>query len=545
MDIQKAIEAINTQVDKVQDPVAKVIIAQLLDIIEFLMQENKELKAENQRLRDEISKLKGGSGKPNFRPQSNGNHSSEKNRKPRGQQKKNKKSKHKNHKITINRIVKCRIKKDQLPADAIFKGYKDVIVQDIVIKTNNIKFRKQVYYSPSLSQSFTANLPTGYDGEFGPHIKSLIITQHFVHKMPEPAIVQFLQNHGVKISAATISRIITDNHEQFHAEKKDIVEAGMQSSIYQQLDDTSARINGKNNFTHVLCNPYYTAYFTRADKSRLTVLEILNQKPLTFQFNASAYALMRQMELSQEILAKLKALKPKTTMERKEVDKLLAKLFPIADKYARSRQAILEASAITAYLNSANVTKILLTDDAPQFKQITELLALCWIHDGRHYKKLSPSFATHQKKLDLFLNKYWNYYHQLLAYKEKSSKTLANKLEKEFDILFSTITGYTQLDERIARTKSKKDSLLLVLKYPELPLHNNNSELGARAQARYRDISFQTKNVKGTESKDTFMTIVETAKKLGVNVYNYIFDRISDLFKMPSLASLVTAYGGT
>jgi hypothetical protein len=413
MDVQKAIEAINTQIDKVQDPVAKIIIAQLLDIIEYLMQENKELKAEIQRLRDENNRLKGGPGKPNFRPQSNGNHSSEKNRKPRGQQKKNKKSKSKNHKIIINKIIKCRIKKDQLPADAIFKGYKDVIVQDIVIKTNNIKFRKQVYYSPALNQSFMANLPAGYDGEFGPHIKSLIITQHFVHKMPEPAIVQFLQNHGVKISAATVSRIITDNHEQFHKEKKAIVEAGIQSSIYQQLDDTSARINGKNNFTHVLCNPYYTAYFTRADKSRLTILEILNQKPLNFQFNASAYALMRQMELSQETLTKLKALKPKALLERKEIDKLLVKLFPIADKHIKSRQIILEASAITAYLNSSNAIKILLTDDAQQFKKITELLALCWIHDGRHYKKLSPAFDAHQKKLDLFLDQYWGIFSKI------------------------------------------------------------------------------------------------------------------------------------
>jgi hypothetical protein len=76
-------------------------------------------------------------------------------------------------------------------------------------------------------------------------------------------------------------------------------------------------------------------------------------------------------------------------------------------------------------------------------------------------------------------------------------------------------------------------------------LHNNNSELGARAQARYRDISFQTKNIKGTESKDTFMTIVETAKKLGINAYNYIFDRISDNFRMPSLASFVAMCGGS
>ena len=51
-----------------------------------------------------------------------------------------------------------------------------------------------------------------------------------------------------------------------------------------------------------------------------------------------------------------------------------------------------------------------------------------------------------------------------------------------------------------------------MLKYPELPLYNNASELGARAQARYRDISFHTMSEAGTHAKDAFMTVVETAK---------------------------------
>jgi hypothetical protein len=38
------------------------------------------------------------------------------------------------------------------------------------------------------------------------------------------------------------------------------------------------------------------------------------------------------------------------------------------------------------------------------------------------------------------------------------------------------------------------------------------------------------------------MTIVETAKKLGVNAFNYIFDRISKKFEMPSLARLIEAH---
>ena len=44
---------------------------------------------------------------------------------------------------------------------------------------------------------------------------------------------------------------------------------------------------------------------------------------------------------------------------------------------------------------------------------------------------------------------------------------------------------------------------------------------------------------KGTEAKDTFMTIVETAKKLGVNVYQYLYDRITQEYPMPSLANLI------
>ena len=79
----------------------------------------------------------------------------------------------------------------------------------------------------------------------------------------------------------------------------------------------------------------------------------------------------------------------------------------------------------------------------------------------------------------------------------------------------------------------------MVLQYPTLPLHNNTSELGARVQARYRDVSFHTVNQKGTEAKDTFMTITQTAKKLAVNTYHYILDRVSKKFEMPPLASLI------
>ena len=173
------------------------------------------------------------------------------------------------------------------------------------------------------------------------------------------------------------------------------------------------------------------------------------------------------------------------------------------------------------------------------------MLALCWVHDGRHYKKLSPIVPLHRKKLEIYRTRYWDYYHQLLDYKKHPTIKYAKTLEEKFDRLFSTTTGYQQLDERIEKTKLKKDSLLLVLYHPNLPLHNNGSELGARVQARYRDISFHTISEKGTEAKDTFITIVATAKKLSVNTYQYILDRVSKKYEMPSLASLIEMKGQT
>jgi hypothetical protein len=116
---------------------------------------------------------------------------------------------------------------------------------------------------------------------------------------------------------------------------------------------------------------------------------------------------------------------------------------------------------------------------------------------------------------------------------------VAEQLDSEFDQLFSTKTGYDQLDERISKTKKKKKSLLMVLTVPEIPLHNNAAELAARVKVRKRDVSLQTVTKKGTKANDTFMTIVQTAKKLSVSAYDNILDRISNKFEMTSLTQLI------
>jgi len=539
-ELQTTLEALSQEIDLIADEKIKSIQKTLLNLLEAVVSDNDKLRDENQKLRDENNRLKGEQGKPTIRKQTrdNKNISSESERKPRGERKK-KKSKKKKHKIKVDRVVVCDVDKSQVPPDAVFKGYQPVVVQDIKIQTDNVKFKKKVYYSPSLGKTFIADLPAGYHGEFGPRLKALVMDLHHNHKMTESAIREFLRNHEVCISAATISRFITDNHDDFHQEKRNIVQAGLASSPYQQMDDTGARVKGKNHYTHVLFNTTYTAYFTRRHKDRLTIIEILTKGDMTFVFNETAYALMKHLKLPDKQFVRLDEQPKKDVMIRAEMDELLNQLFPNPKKHMTARRIILESCAIAAYQQSPQAIEVLLTDDAPQFKLITELLALCWVHDGRHYKKLRPVVPSNITKLEIFLGQYWDYYHKLLAYKEHPTTKLAKLLEEEFERLFSMETGYEQLDERIKKTKLKKSELLLVLNHPTLPLHNNDSELGARTQARYRDISYHTMSEKGTEAKDTFMTIVGTAKKLGVNSYHYFYDRVSKKYDMPSLASLI------
>ena len=525
--------------NKITDQQTRRDVCLLLDGVEKFATENEQLKEHIQKLKDEINHLKGEQGKPNIRPQKkDGDISSENERNKKI--KKPAKKKSKKNTVEVNKTQKCCINPSSLPDDAVFKGYDSVVIQDITIKPDNIKFEREVYYSPSLGKRFMAPLPLGYEGEYGPSIKSFILTLYNDSKITQPALHRLLNTVGIDISKATISRIITDGVSIFHSEKLSIVRAGIASTDYQHIDDTGARVNGKNHYTHVLCNPFYTAYFTRSSKDRLTVLKILAGGSLIFHLNEASLDLMKNMGLLKKHLSKVQKNnhEPKVLNEE-EINAFIDSLFPEQSTHQLHRKKIKEACALVAYQNQDEAIKILLCDDAPQFKNLTEFLMLCWIHEARHYKKLTPFRKANQDKTDCVISQIWEFYHSLQDYQKAPNEKLSVELAKKFDSLFEQRTDYKELDARIQKTKNKKDRLLLVLKYPHLPLHNNSAELGARAQARKRDISLQTKNKKGTEAKDTMMTIVGTAEKLGVNVMDYIFDRVSKAFKMPALSEVI------
>ena len=536
----------NTLLDQVQkidltgieDEKARAIIRLLLNLVEDLRGELKKAHQEIAYLREQLRLRPGGGGKPCGHPESSPpqqTHSSEKERsEPKQRTRRAKLSE-----IRIDKEVKLDLDRATLPPDAEDKGYEAKVVQELRIATENVRFLRKKYYSASLGKTYLAPLPDGYCGEYGPNVKTLcVMFSHLCH-MTEPKIGEWFANMGIVISAGQISHFLTQGHEAFHQEKEEIVEAGLNSSPWQHIDDTGTRVDGVNWHCQVICNPLYTAYFTTARKDRLTVIDVLrNQRERVFRLNDEAVVLLHQFGVSERTLKQLRHLRWERELSETELEDGLNQIPELA---ATARSRIVEASAIAAYHAEVGhpVVRLLICDDAKQFKLVTEELGLCWIHDGRHYKNLGPWLIYHRQLLDAFLKRYWDYYKELLCYRQQPSAAEAMRLSGGFDQLFSTVTGFAALDQRIAKTKANKGQLLMVLRHPEIPLHNNPAELGARGRVRKRVVSYGPRSENGAKAWDTFQTLLGTAKKLGVNFFHYLRDRIGGARQMPSLADLI------
>lgn len=538
-----SLEQLGIDLESIKDTRVREAIILLFNLIEEISSENQKLREENQRLRDEMALLKGEQQKPTIRGRNkkqSSDISSEQER--RGTEKEKRKKGSKKETLQITRTEVIRVDMANLPQDAEFKGYETVVVQDIVIKAEAIAFQKEVYYSPSMKKTFTGKLPAGFQGTFGPRLKALVILLKTAGNMTEPKITELLKSFHVQIAASSIGRILGARQDGFHKEKEEIFIAGLASTRYQHIDDTSHRMNGENYHTHVVCNPWYSAYFTTEKKDRLTVLDILNSfAQREYLFNEETYTLLEKLRVPDVSVRELKQIAKDGFLTQEKIDTMLESSSRFSQKNQLQRTRVLEAAAIAAYhaQRTRPIIQTLIADDAPQFKLLTQELALCWIHDGRHYKKLMPVIPHNQTILKRFLQQYWGFYRKLLVYRQQPTTVMAEKLSKEFDGLFATSTDYQELNKRIAKTGAKKQELLLVLTYPELLLHNNPAELGARAQVRKRDVSLHTRTKEGTRVQDTFLTIVETAKKLKVNIYDYILDRVNKTFFLPSLAAII------
>lgn len=540
-------ESLDLNLEAIPDEATRAAVLRLLNLVEQLHAENGALRAENQRLRDEIHRLKGEQGRPQFpanrssRPPRTPppDHSSEEERRePKPWQKGPKR-----HRILIDRIQPLRVDRALLPPDAQFKGYDPVVVQDLVLRTDTVLFLKELFYSPSQHTTFRAEMPAGYTGQFGPGVRTLALALAYGAHVSEQQIHTLFTDAGIAISAGEVSAFLIGGHERFHAEAHDVLVAGLASSPWQHLDDTPTRVNGDTHACYTLCNPLYTAYQTLPSKERLTVLAVLQGGARRYRLDATAFAYLEEVGVSQKLRKQVAALAAARAPDEEWdettflgiVEEGLGPIGP------QQRQRLLEAGALAAYRAQAAIPVIdtLVCDDAPQFRSVTEHLGLCWVHDGRHYTKLVPYLSRHRQMVEQFRKRYWEFYGKLQAYRAQPTPEEAVRLEAEFEALFGTRTGLEVLDSRIALTREKKEELLEVLRHPELPLHNNPAELGARRRVRKRDVSFGPRTAAGAKAWDTFQTLAATAAKLGVSFLHYLHDRVSGAYRLPALAQLI------
>ena len=210
----------------------------------------------------------------------------------------------------------------------------------------------------------------------------------------------------------------------------------------------------------------------------------------------------------------------------------------------KSHPDVLAILAARYYLTQKEfpIVQTLLTDGGHEYATVAAHQALCWIHEERHYKKMLPKLFVHQQILEQFRCQVWHYYKRLLNFKQLSTGQQRKQrkiLEQEFDSIFSQQTNYHDLNQEIEKTLRRKEKLLRVLHLPELPLHNNQAELAVRRKVRKRDISLHTMSGQGTAAQDAFMSVIETAVKLGVNALDYLYDRLTQKYLMPHLADLI------
>jgi regulator of replication initiation timing len=541
MDIEERVSRLYELSKEISDPHIRFIFDELFAIIEELLTRNRELTQENQKLRDEINRLKGEKGKPDIKPNKvkRQNISSDKERSRKKPWKKQAKKKD----IPIDEEVECQIDTSTLPPDAVFKYYDSVIQQDIEFKRKNTLFKIEVYYSPTENKTYRAILPPEYTGYHANGLKSFLLTLHNVCDVTTQKILDFTHSTGIQISKGALSSILLGNTEWLFQEKQDIQKAGLAVS-YAQTDATASRVRGINYNTQIICNDFFTSYTTLRNRTRLDVLAAFqgldDRNNLQLIYNEETIHLLDIAKVPVSDKEKLHTIfdEKNEPLTLPQFIDLIKKEHPELHGKKVTFTKVKEAFAFAFYhlQDEYPIIEYLMTDDASEYNNIALFYhALCWIHDARYYKKLIPVVPGHKTMCDEFMEKYWEYYHSLLDYKEQPTEKTKDELYNSFDQLFVPDYKYAQLNTCINRTVKNKEQLLVVLKNPKMPTHNNNAELGARQKARKRDISYHTMTQKGLQIQDAWMTIVQTAKKLGVDIYSYIKDVVNN--KPKSLAT--------
>ena len=134
---------------------------------------------------------------------------------------------------------------------------------------------------------------------------------------------------------------------------------------------------------------------------------------------------------------------------------------------------------------------------------------------------------------------FWHLYDDVETYCQAPTAAKKAQIEQDFNHWVTTQVDYPDLRYELGKLDRAREELLLILKYPWLPLHNNWSERQIREYVKRRKISGGTRSALGQRCRDIFASLKKTCKLHGVSFSRYLKDRISGAGIIPRLSDLV------
>jgi hypothetical protein len=484
-----------------------------------LLEENARLRAEVAALREENRRLKGLKGPPALKP-SKPSGMEKATERPGGRSKRRRGPK--NARLTVDAV---RVLRPEVPPGSRFKGYEDFVVQDLVVRPRVIRYRRERWLTPE-GATVVAPLPPGLGlGHFGPELRRFVLALYHAGQSTVERITTLLAGIGIDISKRQVLRLLSEGQEDFHAEDRAVLRAGLATAAWISVDDTGARHADRNATCTRIGDHRFASFATTGAKSRLNFLELLAAEEPAYQVNAAALAYMRARQLPGPFVARL-ADHP----ERDFPDKaawsahLDALAIPARDRHPDPARIASEGALWGTLIARGFADTVVLSDDAGQFDLGRH--ALCWVHAERLVHKLDTFCARQADAKEAVRAGFWDLYRDLKAYRRAPVPAAAAALRERFDRLVATRTGFATLDRLLARQRANGAQLLVVLDRPEVPLHTNDAENDLRAVVIRRNISGGTRSEAGRACRDAFLGLMKTCAKLGIRFWDYLGDRL-------------------
>ena len=522
--------------DKIPEEKKTPLVMELLHVVQQLLRDNQQLK-------EEIARLKEHKGKPKIPPSRLENEPKEKEKKDSDRKRPGSDKRSKTKELIIHKTIPIPPK--DIPPGSIRVGHDDWFVQGLEIKLHNVCYQLEWWRTPD-GKLIKGELPDSVKGHFDANLRSFMLQQHHHALVTQPLLWEELMDIGVDISKGQVSRILTEEKEDFHLEKEGVLCAGLDVSDHINVDDTGARHAGKNGYCTHIGNELFAWFQSTESKSRINFLELLRKGHGDYVINDDALEYIKRQSFPQPLLALL-ATDPNKHFETKEQWK--QHLDQLAISQDRHVRIATEGALLGSVLHHGFSKELaILSDDAGQFNVL--LHALCWIHAERTIHKLIPCSEEESKAIKDIRDHIWQLYRDLKAYKQAclrathmqapDEETKAS-LEKRFDEIFATQTCSDVLNAALRRVANNKEELLLVLERPDIPLHNNLSERDIREYVKKRKISGSTRSNAGRRCRDTFTSLKKTCRKLGISFWAYLYDRVSKAHHIAPLPDLIRA----